>query len=139
MSTPSPLFEDIADDACPHGTTPLPNRKPQLLLHRDRRNQLHRQRHIVPRHHHLPPPPHRPPHVIPSLTLIQRLTKHLHPRTHRLHRRPYPNNLHLITHLDHPTLRSPRHHRPTSLYRKYILHRQQKRLVSLPTPPRDKQ
>src|SRR5438128_716402 len=34
---------------------PFPDREPQLLLHRDRRDQLHRHPHVVPRHHHLHP------------------------------------------------------------------------------------
>src|SRR3972149_1238761 len=32
---------------------PPPDREPQLLLHRDRHDQLDRHRHVVPRHHHL--------------------------------------------------------------------------------------
>src|SRR6185369_16829365 len=46
---------DLRDHARPHRPAPLPNRKPQLLLHRDRRDQLDRHRHVVPRHHHLHP------------------------------------------------------------------------------------
>src|SRR5207249_952276 len=44
---------------------PLPDRKPQLLLHRHRRDQLDRHRHVVPRHHHLHPrrQRHHPRHV----------------------------------------------------------------------------
>src|SRR5215467_13294495 len=39
----------------PHRPPPLPNRKPQLLVHRHRLDQLDRHRHVVPRHHHLHP------------------------------------------------------------------------------------
>src|SRR5438552_4092033 len=44
---------------------PLPDRKPQLLLHRHRRDQVDRHRHVVPRHHHLHPrrQRHHPRHV----------------------------------------------------------------------------
>src|SRR5687768_3563617 len=46
---------DLRDHACPHRPAPLAYREPQLLLHRDRRDQLDRHRHVVPRHHHLHP------------------------------------------------------------------------------------
>src|SRR5437667_3786028 len=59
------LFRHLRDDAGPHRPPPLPDREPQLLLHRHRRDQLDRHRHVVPPQHHLhPPPPHdrpRPP------------------------------------------------------------------------------
>src|SRR3989441_12798526 len=55
--------DDLGDDAGSHRAPPFPDRKPQLLLHRHRRDQLHRHRHVVPRPHHLPPP--RPPHPPP--------------------------------------------------------------------------
>ena len=42
------LFDDLGDDAGADRPAPLPNRKPQLLLHRDRRDQLHLHLHIVP-------------------------------------------------------------------------------------------
>src|SRR2546423_417421 len=56
------LLRDLRDDAGTHRPPPLPDRKPQLLLHRHRRDQVDRHRHVVPRHHHLPPrpPPHHP-------------------------------------------------------------------------------
>src|SRR5205809_5404869 len=62
-----PLLRDLRGDAGAHRPPPLPDRKPQLLLHRHRRDQLNRHRHVVPRHHHLPPPPprHHPPHPRP--------------------------------------------------------------------------
>src|SRR3972149_2735748 len=34
------LLGDVGDDAGPHRPAPLPDRKPQLLLQRDRRDQL---------------------------------------------------------------------------------------------------
>src|ERR687891_1675974 len=48
-----------------HRAAPLPDREPQLLLQRHRRDQLHRHRHVVPRHHHLHAPRQRayPRHV----------------------------------------------------------------------------
>src|SRR5437867_6443860 len=52
---PHRLLRDLRDDAGPHRPPPLPDRKPQLLLHRHRRDQLDRHRHVVPRHHHLHP------------------------------------------------------------------------------------
>src|SRR2546427_878791 len=57
--------DDLRDDARAHRLAPLPNRKPQPLIHRNRRNQLPRQPHIVPRHHHLHPrrQRHHPRHV----------------------------------------------------------------------------
>src|SRR5438445_2960897 len=59
------LLRDLRDDAGPHRPPPLPDRKPQLLLHRHRRDQLDRHRHVVPRHHHLHPrrQRHHPRHV----------------------------------------------------------------------------
>src|SRR5437867_11596915 len=59
------LLRDLRDDPGPHRPPPLPNREPQLLLHRDRHAQLDRHRHVVPRHHHLHPTGQRahPRHV----------------------------------------------------------------------------
>src|SRR3989338_3202612 len=48
------LLRDLRHDAGAHRPPPLPDREPQLLLHRDRHDQLDRHRHVVPRHHHLP-------------------------------------------------------------------------------------
>src|SRR2546422_1981804 len=61
------LLRDLRDDAGTHRPPPLPDRKPQLLLHRHRRDQVDRHRHVVPRHHHLHPPRqrHHPRHVRP--------------------------------------------------------------------------
>src|SRR5438046_7729582 len=62
-----PLLRDLRGDAGAHRPPPLPNRKPQLLLHRHRRDQLDRHRHVVPppHHPHPPPPPPDPPHPPP--------------------------------------------------------------------------
>ena len=49
------LLQDFSDDASAHRATPLPNRKPQPLVHRYRRQQRHRHLRVVPRHHHLCP------------------------------------------------------------------------------------
>src|SRR2546425_621480 len=49
------LLRDLRDATRPHPPPPLPDREPQLLLHRDRHDQLDRHRHVVPRHHHLHP------------------------------------------------------------------------------------
>src|SRR5436309_1724329 len=57
------LLRDLRDDAGTHRPPPLPDRKPQLLLHRHRRDQVDRHRHVVPPHPHLPPP--RPRHHPP--------------------------------------------------------------------------
>src|SRR2546426_7906311 len=47
------LLEDLGDDAGAHGAAALADREAQLLLHRDRRDQLDRHLRVVPRHHHL--------------------------------------------------------------------------------------
>src|SRR3989442_11968682 len=59
------IIPDLGDEARAHRAAALADRKPQLLLHRDRRDQLDRHLRVVPRHHHLHPPRqlHRPPHV----------------------------------------------------------------------------
>src|SRR5262245_61171123 len=49
------LVHALRDHSGPHRPPPLPHRKPQLLLHRNRRDQLPVNRHVVPRHHHLHP------------------------------------------------------------------------------------
>src|SRR5213592_4836744 len=60
-----PLLENLRDHAGAHRAAALANREPQLLLHRDRRDQLDRHLRVVPRHHHLHPRRqlHRPRHV----------------------------------------------------------------------------
>src|SRR6266571_75105 len=47
------LFNHLGDGAGADGAPAFADREPQPLLHRDRRDQLDRQRHVVPRHHHL--------------------------------------------------------------------------------------
>ncbi len=49
------LSQDVGHGASPHRPSAFPDRKPQPLLHRDRRNQLNLQCHVVSRHHHLRP------------------------------------------------------------------------------------
>src|SRR5690348_6002851 len=60
-----PLCENLRDHAGAHRPAAFANREPQLLLHRDRRDQLNRHLRVVPRHHHLHPRRqlHRPRHV----------------------------------------------------------------------------
>src|SRR5437667_2948084 len=47
------LFQDLGNDTCTNRSSALTNRKPQLLFHRDRRDQLDRHLRVVARHHHL--------------------------------------------------------------------------------------
>src|SRR5437879_8683293 len=64
-SVPRFLLQDLGDDAGAHRAAALADREAQLLLHRDRRDQLDRHLRVVPRHHHLHAPRqlHRPRHV----------------------------------------------------------------------------
>src|SRR5438876_5905420 len=64
-SVPRFLLQDLGDDAGAHRAAALADREAQLLLHRDRRDQLDRHLRVVPRHHHLHPRRqlHPPPHV----------------------------------------------------------------------------
>src|SRR5947209_13798934 len=59
------LLQDLGDDAGAHRAAALADREAQLLLHRDRRDQLDRHLRVVPRHHHLHPRRqlHPPRHV----------------------------------------------------------------------------
>src|SRR5207245_1865327 len=59
------LFQDLGHHAGAHRAAALADREPQLLLHRDRRDQLDRHLRVVPRHHHLHPGGqlHRPRHI----------------------------------------------------------------------------
>src|SRR3989442_7000332 len=59
------LLRDLRDDAGTHRPPPLPDRKPQLLRHRPRRDEVPRHRHFAPRHPHPPPrrQRHHPRHV----------------------------------------------------------------------------
>src|SRR5947208_2135050 len=61
----SALLQDLGGHAGADGAAAFADRKPQLLLHRDRRDQLARHLRVVPRHHHLHPRRqlHRPRHV----------------------------------------------------------------------------
>src|SRR5207247_2789245 len=61
----SALLQDLRDHAGADGAAAFADRKPQLLLHRDRRDQLDRHLRVVPRHHHLDAGGefHRPRHV----------------------------------------------------------------------------
>src|SRR3989454_397932 len=61
----SALLQDLGGHAGADGAAAFADRKPQLLLHRDRRDQLDRHLRVAPRHHHLPPRRqlHRPRHV----------------------------------------------------------------------------
>src|SRR6476661_9092847 len=62
---PDRLLQDFRDHARAHRPPTLADRKPQPLVHRDRRDQLDRHLDVVPRHHHLHPRRqfHRPRHV----------------------------------------------------------------------------
>src|SRR5437773_9801712 len=59
------LFQNLRRHPCTHGAAAFADRKPQLLLHRDRRDQLDRHLRVVPRHHHVHAGGefHRPRHV----------------------------------------------------------------------------
>src|SRR5437899_11151740 len=61
----SSLLQDLGGHAGADGAAAFADRKPQLLLHRDRRDQLDRHLRVVPRHHHLHPRRqlHRPRHI----------------------------------------------------------------------------
>src|SRR5438270_1670856 len=61
----SALLQDLGGHAGADRAAAFADRKPQLLLHRDRRDQLDRHLRVVPRHHHLHPRRqlHRPRHV----------------------------------------------------------------------------
>src|SRR5438105_4578802 len=61
----SALLQDLGDHAGAHRAAAFADREPQLLLHRNRRDQLDRHLRVVPRHHHLHPRRqlHRPRHV----------------------------------------------------------------------------
>src|SRR5690606_30178454 len=47
------LLDDLGDDAGADGTTAFTDGEAQTFFHRDRSDQLHRDRHVVTRHHHL--------------------------------------------------------------------------------------
>src|SRR5205807_676056 len=57
----SALLQDLGDHAGAHRAAAFADREPQLLLHRNRRDQLDRHLRVVPLHHRLPTHPHPPP------------------------------------------------------------------------------
>src|SRR2546423_1826544 len=61
----SALLQDLGGHAGADGAAAFADRKPQLLLHRNRRDQLDRHLRVVPRHHHFHAGGefHRPRHV----------------------------------------------------------------------------
>src|SRR5437879_1689020 len=111
------LLQDLGDHAGAHGAAALADREAQLLLHRDRRDQLDRHLRVVPRHHHLHPcrQLHRPRHVrrpeiklrpvpleerrVPPPLLLRQhvhLTLKLRVRRDRLRLRQHHPPLHLV-------------------------------------------
>src|SRR6476620_9412107 len=68
---------------------------------RMRSNAARLRQHLTPLHILLLRPPEQRTDVVTRLTLIQNLAEHLHPRAHRLLRRPQPDYLHLITRVHH--------------------------------------
>src|ERR1043166_4242341 len=50
---PSILLNNLGNRPRSYRPAAFPDRKPQPLLHRDRRDQLYRQCRVIPRHHHL--------------------------------------------------------------------------------------
>src|SRR2546429_1016716 len=64
-ATASAFLQDLGGHAGAHRAAAFPDREPQLLLHRNRRDQLDRHRRVAPRHPRLPPRRqlHRPRHV----------------------------------------------------------------------------
>src|SRR5215813_46015 len=126
VSSPLALRHNLGHDTRAHCPAPLANREPQLLLHRNRRDQLHRHRHVVPRHHHLHPrrqrahPRHvrRPKVKLRPIPLEERrvpppllLRQHVHLGLERLVRLDRPR---LRQHLPplHPVLIDPAQERP---------------------------
>jgi hypothetical protein len=55
FQSPLPLFDDFTDHSGTHRTSAFADRKANFLLHRNRRDQLRLDGHIVPGHHHLHP------------------------------------------------------------------------------------
>src|SRR5688500_18435355 len=49
------LLYNFCHDTCAYGSAAFAYGKSQSLFHRNRRNQVHRHRYVVPRHHHLGP------------------------------------------------------------------------------------
>src|SRR5437762_6527479 len=129
----SALLQDLGGHAGADGAAAFADRKPQLLLHRDRRDQLDRHLRVVPRHHHLHPRRqlHRPRH-------IRRPQVKLRPIPIEKRRVPAPLLLRQHVHLrlelrvrrDAPRLRQ--HHPPLHLL---LLRPPQQHPHFLPPPP----
>src|SRR5207247_7858368 len=76
-SVPRFLLQDLGDDAGAHRAAALADREAQLLLHRDRRDQLDRHLRVVRRDDPRPPPRQQPPPppgplARPALTTVRR-------------------------------------------------------------------
>src|SRR5207247_11468563 len=132
-SVPRFLLQDLGDDAGAHRAAALADREAQLLLHRDRRDQLDRHLRVVPRHHHLHPPRqlHRPRHV-------RRPQVELRPVPLEKRRVPPPlllrHHVHLPLSLRLPPDRFPlrQHHPPLHFL---LLHPTQPQPPPRPRPP----
>src|SRR5437879_6890616 len=132
-SVPRFLLQDLGNDPSPHRAAALADREAQLLLHRDRRDQLDRHLRVVPRHHHLHAPRqlHRPRHV-------RRPQVELRPVPLEERRVPPPLLLRQHVHLalklrvrrDRLRLRQP--HPPLHLV---LLHAAQQQTHLVPPPP----
>src|SRR3972149_5826589 len=105
----------------------------KLRVRRYRPRHTH---HLTPLHIILTRPPQQQPHIVPSTSLIQQLTEHLHTRHRRPLRRADPHNLHLRANLQNTLLHPTRHHRAPTRNRKHILDPHLGRLVHLPRRPR---
>src|SRR3990170_67103 len=100
----------------------------ELRVRRDRPRHTH---HLTPLHIILTRPPQQQPHIVPSTSLIQQLTEHLHTRHRRPLRRTDPHDLHLRPNLQNTLLHPTRHHRAPTRNRKHILDRHLERLVHI--------
>src|SRR5437867_11273141 len=129
----SPLLQDLGGHAGADGAAAFADRKPQLLLHRDRRDQLDRHLRVIPRHHHLHPRRqlHRPRHVRrPQIKLRPiPLEKRRMPPAFFL-RQDVHLTLKLRVRRDAPRLRQ--HHPPLHLV---LLHPPHPQPHALPPPP----
>src|SRR5688572_20344225 len=149
------LLQDFRHDPGAHCAPALADRKPQLLLHRDRRDQLDRHLRVVPRHHHLHPRRqlHRPRHVrrpqvkLRPIPLEKRrvpapllLRQHVHLRLTRRVRRDRPRLRQHHPPLDlvllHPPQQPPHVVPPLPILQPLPqhLHSRQHRLLVLPNP-----
>src|SRR5262249_61001450 len=105
---PPPLFR-------PHVHLGL---KPRVRRDRPRLRQHLPALDLVPLH-----PPEQHPNIVPRFAPIENLAKHLHPRRHRLLRRPIPHDLHRIPHINHPALHPPPPHPAPPRDPKALFHR----------------